>query len=465
MSDFISDLTKAICAHTEAHPDFVRFASERLLSGMCYNLKTSTKIGDLPLALWGLAILESGEWKSKVIKDWMAKGILKYVQAGLPEEEKIMAVQRFSPEGLIESMTWHKEKKYDRATNTNSEYWCQRNKGMMIRDEYTAMIKGTKSKQWMCDTSELLSEIYDGSIQSYYTKKDKFQNVPHCNIAFLAGTTPYIYQYISEEVFVQGLFNRLDFVVLDPKEGDPVKPKADEFFQQPDSHGLDRIWKKFANKLLGLLKSPVDFVWVDYGSNSAKWWLEYKYRIELKKKALSKTAFDRLRGPYLSRQAEKALRLASVYCVSSELATLPRKGSRGDSMTTLIVQDRHMRTAIKRQELYYNHFEELLKRWLKAPKEEDTVPSDIRNRMTMMQVLLDTPLKMITNTQWHDRVGWNRNKFYNVQADLKDIEWISIMPPEKRDALTMEQLGTLDMKLKGRKKAVYTLGRRYPDSV
>ncbi len=183
-------------------------------------------------------------------------------------------------------------------------------------------------------------------------------------------------------------------------------------------------------------------------------------RTELRKRKLNTSAFDRLRGPYLSRQAEKALRLAAVYCVSGELDTLPRKGTTG--ITELVIQDPHMRMAIKRQELYYDHFEELLKRWLKAPKEEDTVPSDIRNRLTMMQVLLDTPHKMITNTQWHDTIGWNRNKFYNVQADLKDIEWIRIMSPEKRDALTIEQLATLDIKLKGRKKAVYTLGERYP---
>jgi len=416
---FIKDFTESITQRVPGiNRDYVVACAEAILAGVCFRVSHYNQIGKMNLAVWCLGVTRSGEWKTVPIRDY-AIPILKLVEKELPPigrvVKRIVVPSRFSSEGLIEFMTVHKETIYNEEKDEEEEILVICNEGIMIRDEFTGLMKGVKTKDWMSDISEILSEVYDTSIQPYYTKKSKLQEVSYCNISFLMATTPHIYNIMDETLFTQGLGNRLDYVVFDPPE-EPPKFDPRVFFGESWARGKDEMIGRFARMLSGVVNSNLRFLSIDPESEAAEMWTDYRYQIELRKRKLTDRGLGLLKWSYLSRQAEKALRRAGLYCISRNIRSIPRMASGFD---TLVVSEEDMRLAIQRQEKYYEYFEKLLSRWMKSPKPRSGPQTDLMDLERMLAIIEDTPYKVIDNPRWMEEAGYGfRNKFYELKKTL-----------------------------------------------
>lgn len=416
-SGFLHEFTKEITSRLPgANPDYIFMCAEGALAGVCFRISHYNAIGKMNLGLWSLGIGRSGSWKTVPLRNYVIP-ILNTVQKSLPSEgrlrKRILVPSRFSPEGLIEFMTVHKEVSISEETGEDEEILAIYNEGIMIRDEFTGMMKGIKNKQWMSDVSELLSEVYDASIQPYYTKKSKLQSVPYCNLSFMMATTPHIYDIIDETFFVQGLGNRIDYVPFDPPD-DTERIDPGKFFGfVREVQERDTI-SRFASKLLEVLSSRVRIIDIDPSSKTAKMWVNYRHEIETKKRNFPPEPewVNALYWSYLSRQAEKALRRSGVYCVSRNIDSI----SKMRTLDTLLVNEEDMRLAILRQEKLFQFFEILIKRWMLRAKPRGAPQTDFVDIERMLTIIDDTPYKIISNPQWMMRAGYgHQNKFYNLK--------------------------------------------------
>jgi|GEM_PF-4878125 len=452
-SGFIENLTKVLIDRLPGvNPSYARMCAEILLAGCSFKISHYNRIGRMGLGLWGLVITRSGEWKTVPIRNYIIP-ILRSVESRLPSHglvKRIAVPSRFSPEGLIEFMNLHKETRYNEETGEEEEMLCICNEGLMVRDEFTGMMRGVKTKDWMSDVSELLSEVYDMSVQPYYTKKDKLQDVPYCNVSFLMATTPYFYSLLDETFFTQGLGNRMDYILFEPPK-EPRKVTPDDFFGIEDRSEVSRIIKSFADDLLKLLNSNIRFVGID--PEVAELWTDYRNDIERRKRQLSGHGLDVLKWAYMSRQAEKALRRAGVYCVSRAIYSPLMLRS-----DTIVVNEQDMRLAIERQEEHYRHFEQLLREWMKSPEPRSRKSTDVADLERMIAIIEDRPHKMITNQQWLKESGYGfQNKFYYLKGVLLARGDVRELTPEEIGRLNKDQLESLG-KITPKTK-VYVLNR------
>ena len=419
--------------------DWATMCAESTLAGCCYKIRFYDRMGELNLNLWGMGIGPSGEYKSAPIKYYVIP-VYRKVTKLLKEDnisKDLIIPSRFSEEGLIDFMTFHKETKFNPETGKDDESTTIRNEGLMVRDEFTGFMKGVKDKQWLTTLSEIMSEIYDSQIQPYYTIKRRFQSVPYCNISFLSATTPYLYEVMDEPFFIQGLGNRINFVVW----GYPKTFTEEDlsFFEPKSDEKHAEIIDYFAQKLYGVIKSPLTKMMISDDPRSDKscsLWIDYDKEVKERKSKLPRIGLGGLKFAYLSRNREKTLKRACVYCVSRSIDKLSES-----SLPELVVREMDMQTAIKREEIYYKHFVTLLKAWAKTPKGRER--TDIRDLIRTMSVLTDSKFHMLTTEQWLKGAGYHRNKFYKLKDTLVSQDDVRSLTEQEMHKLTAERLSEL----------------------
>lgn len=199
--------------------------------------------------------------------------------------------------------------------------------GVILSDEYTKMIKGTKSKDWMANTLEYMAQLYSGVVETSMTVKHGLQNVPEVYVNFAGATTYYLISLISEGFFIQGNGVRIIFVIDDERK-----------YHVPDVDSLKRFWdydqqqqetelEIFAQKLflireraLGApdAKNGIKIELSDYAQR-----ILYNYKEVVSKRAhniYGENLFDP-RANYLSRLFEFALKKAALHSIARHYDT------------------------------------------------------------------------------------------------------------------------------------------------
>lgn len=123
--------------------------------------------------------------------------------------------------------------------------------GLTYLEEFTALLKGTKSKSYMSDLIEIYSEVYDGYIQTRYTVGHQLQRVDHVFSPLLALSSYHIFDILDKYFIYQGLGNR--YLWIFPEIIKVKKYTKDEFFPAnnlKDFSGAEEI----SNILIGIYK-------------------------------------------------------------------------------------------------------------------------------------------------------------------------------------------------------------------
>jgi len=335
--------------------------SESLLSSCCFNIKTLDAEGDVYIVIWNMSILPSGLGvKSLPIKHWVIP-IMKKVQEKDPTHP--LMISHFNVESHIKFMNWHSHEVYNEETKEYETVQAKGNVGLIPIDEWTQIQKGFQTKDYMSDVPEHLSEVYDTSIGNRVTITHGFQTVDKCIKAFLSATTPFVYKVWNEDFFVQGLGNRLDYVVVE-ESGEEKIINHEEFFRRIKH---EEILEPFAIRLRNLIESPINLVWLD--DEAQKFWVNYEKGTRDRIKKLESRDLKRA---YLARQAEKVLKRAALYTVSRNmrldsgiLSTDEENLGRfpEDTPGELICSKDDLNLAIQSQEFYFANFCKMLENW------------------------------------------------------------------------------------------------------
>ena len=217
---------------------------------------------------------------------------------------------------------------------------------VIIRDKFSRLFKDTR-REAMSDVLEFLSELWDGYVESYRTRKYGLEGGVDAYAVLLAASSPYFFKLLSsqEEFFVQGLGNRFLYIVeKNPRVKKIINP--DDFFFGPGSS--DEKWRKLKKEVIDELNQLKQVKTAYVKPEARKLWVDF-YNSYLEK--VSK--LDELEGSYLTKVPLNALKLALIYAAS-------RLDFRNE---VLNVTEEDMTRAIEDMRKFEAQYQELMTWW------------------------------------------------------------------------------------------------------
>jgi hypothetical protein len=151
--------------------------------------------------------------------------------------------ETFSSEGLLNMLT--------KDENKN---------GTIHSDEFTSMVKGSKTKEYMANIFETISRLYDNEMASEATISRGYQDAGTTNITIVSATTPYLFTVLDSGFFQQGTGNRILWVMgSDIKTfelGDENLKFVDFFYSPMDNELQQAKTQEIVQKLMRISKLP-----------------------------------------------------------------------------------------------------------------------------------------------------------------------------------------------------------------
>ena len=362
MTGWIEDYTDFLVEQTGTNYDWAESIATSICSAAIGGDKfLYTKQGIIKMNLFFLYIGPSGLARKSLPMTSFGQPLLeKYDElvGNQAQDVRTELPRRFSMESLI---TYFAE--------TSQE-------GLLWKDEFTSMFKEA-NKEYMSGLIEFISELVDGRIGARMTHKRGFQQAQDVYVNILAATTPYIYDVMSNDFFIQGTGNRILYLVYDGNYDADEIPKTEDYFGSRIRAQHDSDQTAFAENLVEMNQSIIRYLHPmdDAGDMWLKWRNELEERVH---KRFKDNTFD-IQTVYLGKLAVNTLKLAGIHCIS-RLARNPQlKSALKQDEAVVIMED--MKWAMKKSEQHLKHFEKLVQQWHTRP--------DKWARDTECQVLLE----------------------------------------------------------------------------
>lgn len=420
---FIADFSELILESIPTSADWAEAIALTVEAAVLGKVKALTEIGPLSLNVFNLMIGPSG-------LAYKSTPLLYYVYPVLAQvteliDKPIIMPGRFSIEGMIEYLS-------KRHTKGKKKGEPMHDEGVIVRDEFTSLFKSVYSREYLADVMEFLSELYDGTMQKRYTRKAKLEHSEHVYISLLAATTPYLFQVMKRDFFIQGTGNRVLFTLYEPKiEELPVINSVEFFMSGSDYRDRVRRNEVYAQKLAEMYNSNLRFVFPM--PDAAETWA--KYRMEKDKEAAEryKANAQDLQYSYIQRLPEMALKLAGLVTVSRAQDTISRL--RGD---TLMIREDDMKWSVMKAERHLNYFRLLLEKWTTLPTSKP-VETDEKNLVYILNFIRDDEDELLTQSELLSRTGYAKShKYYELINTLLTMELIEKLDEEDIRSLPRE---------------------------
>lgn len=227
---------------------------------------------------------------------------------------------------------------------------------IIIRDEASTLFG--EDRDYMKDLYELLSELWDGYLESYGTRGYGNEGNVDVYVSLLAAGSPKILSLLDEMFFVQGLGNRVLWI------DEPVtfKPWGENFFfADPNDSEFEALKKETVEKMKWLEANCKRAVMVD-GTLWLKWSNGLRDRFG--------KSSDQTTDQYLSKSLLNCLKLAINYA-ASRMSVHPTDG-------TIAVMEQDLRMAMADTEVYVEMWRSIMMKSTMS-KSEAGVPK-IRSR-------------------------------------------------------------------------------------
>lgn len=194
--------------------------------------------------------------------------------------------------------------------------------GVILSDEYTKMIKGARSKDYMANSLEYMAQLYSGLVESSATISRGVEDVPEVYVNFAGAATYYLITLTSEAFYLQGNGVRILFVVDDERKYHPPKREAMNSFWEYKADKEEDELEKIAEELYKIrervpeiegVREPIQVV-LDADARR----ILYQYKEVVKRKShdvYGKSLFD-TRSGYLSRLGEFAMKKAALHAIA-----------------------------------------------------------------------------------------------------------------------------------------------------
>lgn len=360
------------------------------------NRYISNVIGKLPLNVWYMCVGPSGLAKKTVpLKNYLLPTI-----ARVGEGEKLIMPNRFSVEGFI-------------------KYFPEDGTGSIIRDEFTGMLKESKSKDYIIDLLEFLSELYDGTVQKRATVTHKVNEIKHCYVTFITATTPYIYKIMRPDFYTQGTGNRILIELFDIDSLRETSCEPTEFFR---GRVFDKTRDDFIYEVASILndirKSKVRIFVPD--DESALEWTRFENECtQIAKSSYKRNMYD-LHYSYLARSAEMALKLSGLYTVSRVWDRLLIDGV----PDLLIIEKQDMLRGINKSKYHYQQFCKMLDQWRSRP--EIKTASTLDEQSDAVYDLIRQSHNGLTWSELRNSLKWDDYTWRQVLKFLHDTDKIKV---------------------------------------
>ncbi len=366
MSGWIEDYRDFLVEQTGTNRDWAEsIATSICSSAIGSNKFLYTKQGIVKMNLFFLYIGPSGLARKSLPMTSFGQPLLeKYDElvGNQAQDLRTELPRRFSLESLIT---------YFAETNTE---------GLLWKDEFTSMFKEA-NKEYMSGLIEFISELVDGRLGARITHKRGFQQAQDVYVNILAATTPYIYDVISNDFFIQGTGNRILYLVYDGKYDTEEIPETQDYFGSRIRAQHDSDQTAFAEDLVEMNQSAVRYI--HPMDDAGDMWLKWRDSLEERVfKRYKDNTFD-IQTVYLGKLAINTLKLAGIHTISRLARNISLKSALKLDEAVILKED--MEWAMKKSERHLKHFEHLVEQWHTRP--------DRWARDTECQVLLDLLVK------------------------------------------------------------------------
>lgn len=395
--DFITQVADFITKSTKTKPEWAECVATSMLSTvMGPHRYISDVMGKLKLNVWYMCLGPSGLAKKTIPLNNYLFPIIGKVGPG----EKLILSNRFSMEGFI-------------------KYFPEDGTGSIIRDEFTGLLKESKSKDYVVDLLEFLSELYDGTVQKRATVTHKINEIKHCYITFITATTPYLYKIMRPEFYTQGTGNRILMELFDVDAVDDDEYDPEEVFQ---GRVFDKKRDDFVYEIaiiLNEIRSCNAKIFTPEDEAGAEWTkFEHECR-RISKTYCKKNMYD-LHYSYLSRSAEMALKLSGIYSISRNWDRILMS----DAPNVQIIEKVDMVRAINKSKHHYKQFCRMLEQWRSRP--EMRVASTLDEQADAVYELLRQSQNGLNWSELRNSLKWDDYVWRAVLKFLHDTNKMKV---------------------------------------
>jgi len=260
----------------------------------------------------------------------------------------LLAPPKFTPEGFTEWVIGAEGKLASDSKTVVRKPVPPHPHCIIIRDEGSRLLGESKWSPHLATMKEYLSELWDGYIEGYYTRKCQYEGEVEDFVSLALFSSPYFYELLDENFFAQGTGNRILWNVENKRK--PERLNKDEFFFSLGSKDTD--WNDFEQEILSSLKNlekigdvgglddPAKTLWVDFQKDC----MDKSYAEP------SRSAF----ASYIVKQPLNALKLAMNYAASVNSV---------DVNNILWILEEDMQRAIEDTRVYIENWKQVLKEW------------------------------------------------------------------------------------------------------
>ena len=343
---------------------WARAIATSIVSVSLSQITLEDKWGEVKANVWFANVAKSGlGYKTPLIR-FARKIVAEF-------NKEVFAPPKFTPEGFTEWVIGVRKKKpkdgEEERQTIKKHYVC-----FIIRDEWTKLLGETRQKYLIM--KEYLSELWDGWIEGYYTRKYQYEgNVP-VYVVLLSASSDLFFDLLDEAFFKQGLGNRILWIIEDNPEPKKLDPK-DFFFafgvkDEEFTTLLDRVVED-----LRTLAYTTTLAFIHEGA--AELWTEYQHEC-----AVRAHKARALVGSYEVKQPLNALKLSVIYAAS-----------RLDIHESIInVRKEDMERAIADAKIYTKMWHKAMELWEEVKGRqagrEERIPTSKYDLGLMMEVAL-----------------------------------------------------------------------------
>ncbi len=188
--------------------------------------------------------------------------------------------------------------------------------GMIVGDEFTKMVKGSKTKDYLADVMEDLSRMYDCDMEKVGTQVRGIEYPQNTYIGFASATTFYLLTLMDDSFFIQGTGNRILWIVDDTRSKVDIEKEtlaADFFWGIEEDQEYKQRLDSLVQKLMNIRKLPEGIVTLTFDASIV---LD-RYRLRKYNEAVELFTADLLNkdANLIARLAQNAMKLSLIHCI------------------------------------------------------------------------------------------------------------------------------------------------------
>jgi hypothetical protein len=423
--DFIQDFKNEILENIPTNPAWAEDISICLLSTFCGNVNTSTKMGKIKANIQYIAIADSSAIKSLPLREYLHPTLDKVRELSGNLDLNFKLPSSFTPESMT---LW-----FSGGTLGKKEIESHQHQGIIIRDEISRMFKETTGKGYNVQLQEFMSEMFDGYIDGRFTiSHGESKVVKDCYVSFIGATTPYLYNVLEQEIFIQGLGSRILWETFRTEHRDY---KEEEIIV----NNVKNIRKEeFITKYAKILTKISQFKSININVGSPEISTSFvNIRNKYDRKALEFNLKDKnsLEALYISKAFVKLWKLASLHVVSRNCYNFINQNK--DSEIVLEFNQDDINWAEERIDGHINKFIYMLNEWRTKPVFKP-IESDKYSQDAVLSALRNSADLILTRRELEETTNLYSRKLADILRSVINANYVKMLKKSEVLALGEE---------------------------